>query len=337
MATRKLHDSPIKIILAYIIFRLKHYWAAVILIVFLAYGMVILIKGIAAGVYLTDEASKLYLLNRLISWWLNLEFIPVTTDPYTLSFFASAEQDFWFFLIIGLAVSIPTIRSPKTDGIRAKVGHFFPSLSESSPYMEEVILMMNKASCITTEFTRQMVILEREGDFIRLVVNTKFKLKNLHHNHSLDHNIGNFSIKPDASVRGKYPIWGELIRFTDVAGNSISAPNKMAGDEFHVQNYNIKLDPNEEREYNCNYTMWVDLKEPIIIGFIRFTERFTIEILNQTSFTTEITIDREKNESTLRLKDTALSSTESLSITEDDAITYLSCDDKIKINVNIKS
>jgi len=275
--------------------KLKENWWYVIITIFFLYGITILFKGIAAGVYLTDSSSSWFFITRIIAWSQELESIPLSTDSYTISFFASAEQDYWFFLIIGLAISIPSFRSPKQDGIREKVGHFFPTLDESSPHMDSILSMMNKASCVAKIFHREMIITETDGNLYKSIVNTKFTLKNLHHNHSLDHNIGNFSIKPDDAAKFKYSNWGDLIGFTDAKGNSICEPNKMVGDKFEVNDYNIKLDANEEREYSCCYTIWFDKTENLILSFIRFTESASFRILNQTELDIDIKLIVNRN------------------------------------------
>lgn len=316
-----------------IIHKLKENWWLVVVCIFILYGVTILYKGVALGVYLTDRASNLYFINEFIAWTQGKSSICISDEPYNLSFFASAEQDYWFFLIIGLAVSIPAIRSPKTDGIRAKIGHFFPTLSESSPYMEEILLMMNKASCVTQRFHREMVITEIDGDLFKAVVNTRFKLKNLHHNHSLNHNIGNFKITPDNEAKNKYPYWGVLINFSDTNGDAICSPNKMSGDQFSVTDYNIKLGANEEREYNCNYTIWFDKKELLNISFIRFTEYFSFVILNQTVTDIKITLSTvRKNTNVVVIEETVIKEKNDLSTTDD--IKDLSVEDKIVIKVD---
>ena len=261
----------------------KEKWQYVVLIIFIIYGGAILFKGILAGVYLTDSNSNFYFLTKVVTWVCDQKIISESPDSYAISFFASAEQDYWFFLIIGLTVSIPTLKSPKTYGIRAKVSHFFPTLKESSPYMEEILSMMNKASCVTKNFHRKMTFVEIDGDLFKAIVDTRFTLVNLHHNHSLDHNIGNFKIKPDETVLKKHPSWGMLTNFNDAKGNVICQPNRMDGESFSVDNYNIKLEAGEEREYNCQYTIYFDKKESLKVGFIRFTESVTFEMLNQTS------------------------------------------------------
>jgi hypothetical protein len=135
------------------LYRLQESWGKVIVIIFVLYGLGILYKGVVAGVYLTDDDSVGFYLVKLLMWAKSVEaFKPPNDAGYTVSFFASAEQDYWFFLVMGLAVSIPTLKSPRTDGIRAKIKHFFPTLSESSPYMAELMEMMNEASCICVNF-----------------------------------------------------------------------------------------------------------------------------------------------------------------------------------------
>jgi len=323
----------LKSIINEIIYKLKDNWWYVVVFIFIFYGLIILYKGISSGVYLTDSQSILYYLTKFVCWWQDKILITKSTDSYTISFFASAEQDYWFFLIIGLAVSIPSIRSPKTDGIRTKVSHFFPTLSESSPHMEEILIMMNKASCVAKVFHREMVITEIEGDIFKAIINTKFTLKNLHHNHSLDHNIGNFKITPDEMVKKTHPTWGNLIKFSDDKGNDICTPNKMVGDEFSVSNYNITLDANEEREYNCNYTIWFDKNELLSVSFIRFTESSSFEVVNQASKKIKITLKIVRNgiESNT-IEETSLSEKESVSTDSD--IKNLSDSDKVIIVVN---
>ena len=289
-----------------IVYQLRENWGRVIVFFFIIYGAAILYKGVIAGVYLTNTDSYLYNITKFLMYVKDVQcFTPPDDSGYSISFFASAEEDYWFFLIIGLAVSIPSLKSPKTDGIRTKIKHFFPTLKESSPYMAEIIELMNKASCITTNFSREMIIIERKGDLFKVIIKTKFVLKNLHHNHKLDHNIGNFEIVPDQKPLNDSTLscWGEMIDFSDSEGNDVCKASIMCDDSFDVKSYNIKLNEDEEREYNCHYNIWFDKEELIKIGFIRFTQSVDIKISNQTDTKFKIDIKRFDGQNEIPIND----------------------------------
>lgn len=250
------------------------------------------------------------------------------------SFFASAEQDYWFFLAIGLAVSIPTLKNPKTDGIRTKIKHFFPTLKESSPYMSEIIAVMNKASCICVKFNREMIIIKTENGLFKVIVKTQFVLKNLHHNSSLNHNIGNFDIKPDPKVLRQFSgtNWGEMIHFADNKGNKVCDPALMSAEHFVIKDYNIKLKENEEREYNCHYNIWYDKSEAINIGSIRFTQLASIKILNRTDIELTINVNQKSLDSIKPIEQNILLKTNQ-EIDIAGKLTNLTTTDKISITM----
>ncbi|MCG7565159.1 hypothetical protein MHM95_02455 [Pseudoalteromonas sp. CnMc7-15] len=307
-----------------------------ILFIFTFYGFLLIYLGTVAGVYFQNADSNLYFIHELLAWIKGVDCFPAGEDSYTISFYASAEQDYWFFAIIGLAVSVPTMKHPKSDGLRAKIHHFFPRLSETHPYMEYLVTMMNKSSCITEQYKRVVTVTNVDEEFFSSIVSTRFRLKNLHHNHALNHNIGNFSLIPDEKVLEKHPIWGKLSCFVDDEGESVSPPQNLTGEAFKVKDYNIRLEANDTREYHCVYDLMSDLHEKMNMSFIRFTEKFDFCIENRSVTKLIISVYLQKgtgnSNSTVLVDKSVVGINETFNLPE--SIEMLAINDKVSVQIS---
>ena len=307
-----------------------------ILSIFTFYGLFLVYLGTVAGVYFQNINSNLYFIHELLAWFKGVSYFPEAKDSYTISFYASAEQDYWFFAIIGFAVSIPTMKHPKSDGLRAKIHHFFPKLTETHPYMEYLVTMMNKSSCITEQYQRSVTVTNVDKEFFSCIVSTRFRLKNLHHNHALNHNIGNFSLTPDERVLKKHAIWGKLSCFVDDEGAVVSSPQNLTGEAFKVKDYNIRLEANDTREYHCVYDLLSDLNEKMNMSFIRFTEKFDFCIENRSATKLYVSVYLQKGPGNTNSKVLVEKSLVDINKTYNlpDGIEMLAINDKVSVKIS---
>jgi len=307
-----------------------------VLSIFVIYGLTLIYLGTVAGVYFQDGDSNLYYIHELLAWWKEVSAFPESKDNYTISFYASAEQDYWFFAIIGFAVSIPSMKHPRSDGLRAKIHHFFPRLTETHPYMEYLVTMMNKSSCITEQYKRAVTITNVDEKFFTSIVSTRFRLKNLHHNHSLNHNIGNFSLVPDDEVLKLHKVWGKLSCFVDDEGGIVSPPQNLTGSAFKVKDYNIRLGADDTREYHCVYDLLSDINETMSMSFIRFTEKFDLCIENRSASKIFVSVFIQKGGTNSTPKIVSEKSEVGLNETFNlpDSIEMLGINDKVSVQIS---
>ncbi|WP_278389225.1 hypothetical protein, partial [Idiomarina abyssalis] len=200
------------------------------------YGLGLLVFGVVNGVYLTD-----------LEWLYSGLGIKESEDSYTISFYASAEQDYWFFVFIGIMAwfisYISSKREAKDDKLTNKINHFFPDVDPSSAHMRYLESKVNELSCIANSVRRQLIILDIEGCLVKSQVNVLTKLVNIHHNHDLTENFGEFYVTRDEAVKNKAP-WGNLTLFlldTPSSGTvELVRSQRFSGKEFS-EKYNIKL------------------------------------------------------------------------------------------------
>lgn len=253
-----------------------------LMIILTFYGLILFVFGLTAGVY-WSKCTWLYTHLR----------ITPSQNPYDLSFYASAEQDFWFFLLIGLAASVITMRQPKEDNLTTKVNHFFPEVDPSSIHMRYLEKEINRKSCVATVVNRELNVTTVENDFFEVIVNTSTKLKNIHHNHSLDENNGFFQIVPDSTVRQSKKPWGTINCFTldnKASGHChLTGSKRLQEDEFECS-YNINLEPKETGQLICNYSMWNDINEPLESTPAMFTKEYNLKIANSSSSQVSLSI-----------------------------------------------
>lgn len=255
----------------------KHMVIALLIIVFI-YGLILSVIGIWDGVYLSQ-----------CEWLYNYLNISPSVDNYDISFYASASQDFWFFVVIGIAAAwITSIgkKDAKDDNLTTKVNHFFPEVDPASAHMRFLEKVINENSCIATKISSKLSITTLEEDFYELVVHTSTNLKNIHHNHSIDENNGSFSLFPDEKVlEAKIP-WGRVNSFIfeseGVDNKSIVGAEDLAREPFEVD-YNIKLGAGNSGRIIANYSMWNDIKEPFEMTPTMFALDYELDFENKTT------------------------------------------------------
>lgn len=241
-----------------------------------AYGVCLLLFGIFNGVYF-DELTGLY----------NDLGIIKQSDSYIISFYASAEQDYWFFVFIGIIAWLISLvsaqKEAKNDKLITKINHFFPEVNPSSAHMRYLEKKVNELSCIAESVTKRMIFRELDNSQLRIQATSVTKLKNIHHNHDLTENFGEFYITKDKAVN-KTP-WGHVQVFlfdTPSQGSKelVKAQN-FQGDKFH-KTYNIKLDRKEVGTLTNSYSYWCDFTE-IFEGTPAFyTLAYQVELRNDT-------------------------------------------------------
>jgi hypothetical protein len=272
---------------------LKQNLVYALLIIVVIYGIGLLYFGTVSGVYLSS-----------FSWLYKYFDITQSTFNYDVSFYASASQDFWFFIIIGIAVAWLTSndkKEAKDDNLTTKINHFFPNVDPASAHMRFLEKIINKNSCIATKMSSKLSITCLDADFFELVVHTTTNLKNIHHNKSIDENNGAFSLFPDETViKAKKP-WGRVNYFTfeSIADgeNSIAGAEDLIKSSFDVY-YNIKLGAGELGKIIANYSMWNDLSEPFEMTPAMFTLEYQLEFENKTD--QKLSIDVLCRESSVR-------------------------------------
>ncbi|MCP4989308.1 MAG: hypothetical protein GY928_25600 [Colwellia sp.] len=250
------------------------------------YGISLFLFGLFNGVY-WNEWTSLYKLLGLCK----------EDDSYIVSFYASAEQDFWFFLIIGIFASLITTRQAKEDGLTAKVNIFFPGVVPASAHMRYLESEINIKSCIATSFTRRITISSIENGLIETIISAKTNIKNIHHNHDLDENYGSFSISPDESVVEKKPVWGRISNFTLETNNNpdieIASPQDL-NESIFERSYNIKLSRGAKGKLTCNYSIWEDMSEELEATATMYTFVSNLELFNNTDTALTFLIRRNK-------------------------------------------
>lgn len=264
-------------------------------IALLLYGAFVLVRGTLLGVYLTNQDSLLHPVSQLIFFFFNHgESVSKTTDSYNISFYSAAAQDFWFFLIFGFVLSVTNARDPKTDELQTKISHLFPEVKKDLQHMEFLEKEINSASCTATLFYRRMVITEVDGDFIKILLDTRLKLKNLHHNTPLDANFGDFELVPDDKVLGKFSLepWGTLHHFKLVGNEDpIRGYEPVSGEKLLIDNVELQLEPGETKVYDSQLEYYKDINKPTKVGFLRFTKELKFRIQNTTDTRLKLTVE----------------------------------------------
>ncbi|EAQ33218.1 hypothetical protein [Idiomarina baltica] len=262
------------------------------------YGLGLLLFGVMNGVYLSD-----------FEWLYSGLGITKSEESYTVSFYSSAEQDYWFFVFIGIMAwfisYISSKREAKDDKLTNKINHFFPDVDPSSAHMRYLETKVNELSCIASSVHRKVIILNIEDGLIESQVNATTKLVNIHHNHDLTENFGEFYVIRDEAAKKKSP-WGNLNLFhldTPSSGTvELVRSQSFSGKEFN-EKYNIKLGREEVGTLTSCYCCWDDITEDTRLTPAFYTREYSFEMVNSTEYDLRIKIEcTNHDESSIRLK-----------------------------------
>ncbi len=243
------------------------------------YGFCLLGFGLANGVYLADWPG---LYNDL--------GIKKSCDSYIISFYASAEQDYWFFVFIGIMAwfisFVSSKKEAKNDKLITKINHFFPEIDPSTAHMRYLEHKINELSCIANLVTRKIIITSIDGDLIETQVTVTTKLLNIHHNHDLTENFGEFYATPDDAVKDKEP-WGRLNVFqldTPSRGSEeVVKPQNFPTSQAFESKYNINLNREEVGTLTINYSAWTDMQEKLETTPAFYTREYGLEFINNSN------------------------------------------------------
>lgn len=243
-----------------------------IFIVHLVYGIGLLVYGTVKGVYL-----------QYIPWFVHQSQV---TDPYTISFYASASQDFWFFFFVGVVVTIPFSLSPKEESIENKINFLFRDIGYNSPLMEFLKEKFNEHSCKLTDAKKEMTILDSDDNLIKLSIYSEMKILNMHHSTPIEGEFGLLRLYTDKSVidNEKYPTWGTLIRCQFTGKNHqelIEVFKELSGDKLYERKYKIALEPGEIGTITITYELWIDKAEEFIIRPSFFAKQYSVKVCNR--------------------------------------------------------
>lgn len=242
------------------------------------YGLGLLLFGLYNGVYLSE----------LVGLYADLK-IEESSDSYIISFYASAEQDYWFFVFIGIMAwfisFLSSRKEAKNDKLITKINHFFPEIDPSSAHMRYLEQKINELSCIADYVSRKVIISSFEDNLIETQITVVTKLVNIHHNHDLTENFGEFYVTQDDAVKSKKP-WGRLNMFIfdtpSMGSEELVKPQNFPAEKFH-EKYNIKLNREEVGTLSSNYSSWAEIKENSELTPAFFTRQYCFEIVNNTA------------------------------------------------------
>ncbi|MDP4489842.1 hypothetical protein QDG88_18185 [Pseudoalteromonas piscicida] len=257
------------------------------------YGFCLLSFGVVNGVYLADWNGLYTDLG-----------ITISEDGYITSFYASAEQDYWFFVFIGIMAwfisFVSSKKEAKNDKLITKINHFFPEVDPSSAHMRFLEQKINELSCIADTVTRKIIITSVDDGLIDTLVTVTTKLLNIHHNHDLTENFGEFYATPDDAVKNK-EVWGRLNVFqldTPSRGSEeVVKPQNFPKGEAFESRYNIDLNREEVGTLTINYSVWIDIQEKLETTPAFYTREYCLEVVNNTeaSFEVEVTCSRHED------------------------------------------
>lgn len=261
-----------------------------IIIMLVLYGIFILVSGILHGVYFQNIE-----LFKLLSH-------ETTPTSYQLSFYASAEQDFWFFTFIGIAVFLLGLRDPKEECLASKVKHIFPDIDDTTEHFQFLLNKVDELSCVAEESVRHITIESAPeclaNKAFKLNTKSAVKVKNIHHNSTFSSDEMQFKLKSD--LKDDNGVYGQVLDLSLITSSSdtkdfIDGVHTIMSNPSYEENYTIKLEPGETVSYRTHLWLYHSVEEPIRSYSSRFTSLAIYKFTNKLSFPVSLYEESTKN------------------------------------------
>ncbi len=250
-----------------------------LLLVLIAYGLYLLIAGTFKGVYFQSNE------------WIRSIVGESCPTPYDISYYASAEQDFLFFTSIGLIAFLLGLRDPKDESLAAKVKYIFPEVEEQSHHFSYLIKEIDEMSCISTN-TERTIILEEfleqkngEIEVVKISVDTKVSVTNIHHNNDFKHDKLTFGMKSDG-ISDEKGIKGQIYDLSIIYDGErrekfIDGVHTLKDEDEFRRSYSLTLKPKQKAMYNAHAWLWENLATPLSFIASRYTEEAVLSFINR--------------------------------------------------------
>ena len=233
-----------------------------------------------------------------------IDFIIHSFGPpseFIKSYAPSAIDSLIFFILVGITLTVHSMRQPEDEKLSRKVEHIFPTVPTESKLSQYLINKVSELACIN-ELTERIISISefsKEDSYIKLSIKSHSVIKNMHNNHpfSRSNMPWGFSVesaKPNESILGEIH---EVSIIHNITGSSEEKHllNGIAQLTPEAKSYKIpySLDIKEEKEvlYQTNAWAWEHTDKKWNFNSLRYTELRKFTLINDTNTSFTITYD----------------------------------------------
>jgi len=213
----------------------------------------------------------------------------------------SAFDSLVFFILVGVTLTVNSMRQPEDEKLSRKVEHIFPTVQTESKLSKHLIDKISELACINKLTERVISISDysEKDKFIKLSIKSLSLIKNMHNNHhfSSSNLPWGFSIgecKPETEILGEVHEISIIHNLIEGAEERHILPGivQLTKEKtFHKMPLPLELNAEKEVLYKTNAWAWEHESKKWTFNSSRYTEKRKFSISNDTGITFNLTIE----------------------------------------------
>ena len=256
------------------------------------YAILFIILLIIRGDLLADNATT-----KL--WFTNFR----TGDGFLTSYLASSLDSLIFFIFVGVAAILISVKDPSDELLFEKINYIFPQTQRDTDLAKYIQDEISSLACIATEAKRSITIkaISPSSDCIKLDIKGRSHIKNIFNNHDFVSDNMIFSIKADPITFSD--VWAEMLEASitcDVA-TPVSEMEQLTGTivlkegyDSHIESLPVKLGPHKNALYTTHAWFWQNLSKHFKFNTSRFIEKAVYQVQNDLDIPVRISVKSNK-------------------------------------------
>lgn len=250
---------------------------------------------LSAGVYLLWVLGWLIYTKTFCPSIMNhINGIQWKPSNFSISYAASALDSLIFFTVVGLAITVISIKRPEEEKLATKIEYIFPDADADSTLGRFLANKISSLACISPVTSRIITIKEisEENETVKVMSRTNCIIKNIHNNHhyatdSMSFGVKSDPVKVDGDLIGEVNDISIFSNLEDPSKNqhilSGAYPITTSSPEFS-ETFSLKLSPGEVVSYQTSAWLWQPIKESLRFTPPRYTESQDVTIHNETLY-----------------------------------------------------
>ncbi|MCG7551970.1 hypothetical protein [Pseudoalteromonas sp. Of11M-6] len=221
-------------------------------------------------------------------------------SDFAISYAASATDSLIFFAVVGLAITLISLRKPEEEKLATKIEFIFPGADPESTLGKFLANRISALACVSPVTKRVIAIQEisEANDAVKVLSKNDCIIKNIHNNHeyatdSMSFGITADEVNIDSDIIGEVNDIKILFDLEDPSKNRHILNGTQAltnSNREFKETFSLSLEPGQVVNYQTSAWLWQPLKESIRLSPPRFTESQQISLYNNTQHVIEFRV-----------------------------------------------
>lgn len=242
------------------------------------YAALFIILMIVRGDILSDNATTMLWFGELRK-----------DNDFLTSYVASSLDSLIFFIFIGVAAILISVKDPSDERLFQKINYIFPQTQRDTVLSKYIQDEISTLACIATDAKRSITAQELSpcNNYIKLDIKGRTHIKNIFNNH--DFVSDNMKYSMQAEPVDFCDTWAEMLEAsitTDVS-KPINAEQHLNGTiilnkdkKIHTEAFPVTLAPNAVALYYTHGWFWQGQTDHLKLNASRFVEKSVYNVKN---------------------------------------------------------